>query len=271
MLAERITADRAPWKRTMGVDVTLAGAVLAGLISFLSPCVLPLVPPYLCFLAGMTLDELTASREVAARRRVVISSLAFVAGFSAVFIGLGATASVFGQFVQSLFGYTITIFGWAFSLVSVVAGAIIITVGLHFLGVFRFALLDREARFQVRRQPAGPFGAFWVGIAFGFGWTPCIGPVLGTILVVAGSEETVGRGALLLAGYSAGLGVPFLLAGLFAGQFMGFLKRFRGYFRTVERTLGAVMVAVGVLFITGQMTALSLWLWETFPGLANFG
>jgi cytochrome c-type biogenesis protein len=245
----------------MGVDVTIWGAFLAGLLSFVSPCVLPLVPPYLCFLAGVSLDELTGDNdEDVPRLKVFLSSLAFVLGFTAVFVALGASASMIGRLVMSyldLFGY--------------IAGAIIIVMGLHFLGVFRIGMLYREARVHVETRPAGLVGAFLVGIAFALGWTPCVGPVLAAILFVAGAKDTVSSGALLLAVYSFGIGLPFLLASLFAGPFMRLMRRFRQHMGKVEKTMGALLVLTGVLFITGQMATLSYWLLETFPGLAYLG
>jgi cytochrome c-type biogenesis protein len=245
----------------MAVDVTHGGAVLAGLVSFLSPCVLPLVPPYLCYMTGVSLDQLTGrAEESVARHRIMFSALTFVLGFSTVFIALGASASVVGEAVRSHLG-----------LLSLVGGIVIIVMGLHFLGVFRIALLQREARFQVRDAPAGPIGSYLMGLAFAFGWTPCIGPVLGTILALAGAEQTVTRGAGLLAAYSLGLGIPFLVAGLFAAPFMHFLTRFRAHLGTVEKVMGGLLVVTGILFITGQISMISYWLLATFPGLASIG
>jgi cytochrome c-type biogenesis protein len=244
----------------MAIDVTWGGAALAGLISFLSPCVLPLVPPYLCYMAGVSLDQLSGEAEEAvARHKVMWSALAFILGFTTVFVMLGAAASVIGQLVRSYL-----------DVLSIAAGAVIIVMGLHFLGVFRIPLLYREARVEVR-NPAGPIGSYFMGLAFAFGWTPCIGPVLAAILGVAGSEATVTRGAALLAVYSLGLGVPFLLAGLFAGPFMRFLKRFRAHLGAVEKTMGGLLVLTGVLFITGGMATVSYWLLDAFPGLAQIG
>ncbi len=174
------------------LNVSLPAAALGGLISFLSPCVLPLVPPYLSFLAGTTFDQLSAGEDRAVRRRAVLAALLFVAGFSTVFVLLGATASVLGQFVRQYL-----------DVLSTVAGLAIIVMGLHFLGVFRIGLLYREARVTVAR-PVGLWGAYVMGLAFAFGWTPCIGPVLAAILAVAGSETSVAQGALLLGAYSAG-------------------------------------------------------------------
>ncbi len=244
-------------------DLTIWGAFFAGVLSFVSPCVLPLVPPYLGFLAGVSLDQLTGEgKEVtdSVRMRVFSASVAFVLGFSTVFVILGASASLIGQFVTQY----LDVLGY-------VAGAIIIIMGLHFLGVFRIALLYREARVQVQHKPAGMFGSYLVGVAFGFGWTPCIGPILAAILAVAGSEETVGQGALLLAAYSLGIGAPFMTAALFAGPFLRFMQGFRGHMNKVEKAMGVVLVATGVAFLTGQMANLSYWLLETFPTLAQIG
>lgn len=242
-------------------DVTIYGAFLAGLLSFVSPCVLPLVPPYLGFLAGVSLDELTGEgEEKADSRRVFFASLAFVLGFSTVFVALGASASFIGQFVTE-----------HLQVLSYVAGAAIIVMGLHFLGVFRIGLLYREARVQVERKPAGLIGAYVIGLAFAFGWTPCVGPILAAILFVAGSEESVSQGAFLLSAYALGIGVPFLIAGLFAGPFMRFMSRFRKHMVTVERLMGLFLIITGLAFMTGQMAALSFWLLETFPAFATIG
>ncbi len=240
-------------------DVTLTYAFLAGLLSFASPCVLPLVPPYLCFLAGVSLDQLTGETEVRrARARVVLSAFAFVLGFISVFVALGASASAIGQWVTA----NLRILGY-------IAGAIIIVMGLHFLGVFRIGMLYREARVHVERKPAGLLGAFLVGIAFAFGWTPCVGPILATILVVAATEDTVLRGAVLLAVYGAGIGIPFMLAALFAGPFIRWMSRFRRHMGTVEKAMGGLLVLTGVLFLTGQMSVFAFWLLETFPALGD--
>lgn len=256
----------------MAIDVTLGGAAVAGLLSFVSPCVLPLVPPYLCFLAGVTLDELTGTEAIPAPRlRVVTTATAFVAGFSAVFVSLGGTASVFGQFVTQLLTWRVDLFGLDVNVLPLVTGLVIVGMGLHFLGVYQLAFMNREARVQVKRHPAGPLGAFFVGIAFAFGWTPCIGPVLGTILLIAGTENTAAQGATLLGAYSIGMGLPFIAAALFAGPFMQLMQHFRRYMITIEKAVGALLVVTGILFISGQMTALSFWLLETFPGLGQLG
>ncbi len=241
------------------VDVTLTAAVFAGLLSFLSPCVLPLVPPYLTFIAGTTVEELAEGGERRARRDVTIAAILFVLGFSTVFVALGATASFFGQVIRSHIGT-----------LSALAGVAIIAMGLHFLGVWRMAFMYREKRVNVEK-PVGVWGAYVMGLAFAFGWTPCIGPILAAILTVAGSEDTAARGAILLGAYSAGLGVPFLMAALAIEPFMKFLGRFKKNFYLVERVVGVLLVATGIAFMTGAMTSMSFWLLETFPALARLG
>lgn len=243
------------------LDVTFTAALLAGLVSFVSPCVLPIVPPYLAWLAGITFDELKDSgAQAASRRKIVLSAVAFVLGFSTVFVALGATASTVGKWIAQYF-----------NVLSVVAGIVILVMGLHFLGVFRIGLLFREARVQVARKPAGALGAYVMGLAFAFGWTPCVGPVLAAILFVAGAEGSAMRGAALLAAYSLGIGLPFLAAALFASRFLEFAARFRRHMGTVEKIMGGMLVVTGVLFMTGSMSAISQWLLETFPVLATVG
>jgi cytochrome c-type biogenesis protein len=243
----------------MSHDVSLPAAALAGLLSFLSPCVLPLVPPYLTFIAGTTIEEVATQREGRARRDILIAAALFVCGFSTVFVGLGATASVIGQVLRE-----------HLRLLSVLAGAAIILMGLHFLGVFRFAMLYREARLEVQK-PVGAWGAYVMGLAFAFGWTPCIGPILAAILAVAASEETAGKGALLLAAYSFGLGAPFFLAALAIEPFIRWIKKFKRHFAILERAVGVLLVLTGVAFLTGSIQDVSFWLLQTFPGLAAIG
>jgi len=243
----------------MASDVTISAAAVAGVLSFLSPCVLPLVPPYLTFIAGTTIEDIVEEGAARARRDVLLAAILFVAGFSTVFVALGATASVFGQFVRA-----------NLHILSLLAGIAIIGMGLHFLGVFRIGLLYREKRMDVEK-PVGLWGAYVMGLAFAFGWTPCIGPILAAILAVASSEETVAKGAGLLAVYSLGLGVPFLLAALAIEPFMNFMKKFRAHFGKVEKVVGLALVATGIAFMTGGMQTMSIWLLETFPGLAKLG
>ncbi len=251
----------------MAVDVGLVSAVGAGAISFLSPCVLPLVPPYLCYMAGVSMEDFrggadtaTAGEASAARLALIGAAIAFVLGFSTVFVALGAGASTIGALLRAWQEY-----------LAIAAGIVIIVMGLNFLGVVKIPLLSREARFQAGGRPAGLVAAYVMGLAFAFGWTPCIGPVLGPILTLAGGRETVGQGALLLAAYSAGLGIPFLVAALFSNAFMRFMVRFRAHLGRVEKVMGALLVAAGVLFLTGGMQTMSYWLLETFPGLGTLG
>jgi cytochrome c-type biogenesis protein len=243
----------------MANDVTLSAAAAAGLLSFLSPCVLPLVPPYLTFIAGTTIEDVATEKVTRARRDIFLAAILFVLGFSTVFVALGATASVFGQILRA-----------HIATLSVLAGLAIIAMGLHFLGVFRVAFLYREKRVEVKK-PLGLWGAYVMGLAFAFGWTPCIGPILAAILAIAASEATAARGAGLLAVYSFGLGLPFLLAAAALGPFLGFLKKFRAHFGTVERVVGVLLIVTGVAFLTGTMQNFSFWLLQTFPGLANIG
>jgi cytochrome c-type biogenesis protein len=234
--------------------------LFAGLLSFLSPCVLPLVPPYLCFVAGTTLEELTeGERPGAARRQVFVASCFFVLGFATIFVLLGATASTIGRLVAR-----------ELPLLAQIAGIVIIAMGLHFLGLFRIPLLYNEKRLQAGR-PASLAGAYVLGLAFALGWTPCIGPVLATVLSVAASEATVAKGAGLLALYAAGLGIPFLLAALFMPTFLGFLARSRPHMRRIEQAMGALLVLTGIGFLFGWLQSVSFWLLEQFPGLATLG
>ncbi len=243
------------------LDVGYGAALLAGFLSFVSPCVLPIVPPYLAYLAGVSFTELQDSKVAPeTARRVFLSSVFFVLGFTTVFVALGATASVIGQTIAEYFG-----------ILSVIAGVLIILMGLHFMGIFRIGLLYREARMEVQKKPAGFIGAYVMGLAFAFGWTPCVGPVLATILFVAGSEGTAMKGAMLLAVYSLGIGIPFMLAGSFASRFLGWANRFKKHMHKIEVAMGLLLVLTGVLFITGSMSAIAQWLLDTFPGFQSIG
>ncbi len=246
----------------MDLEVSIGAAVLAGVISFLSPCVLPLVPPYLCFISGTSLEEMSQPGATAAvqQRRILLAALMFVLGFTTVFVLLGASAAVLGQLLRS-----------NLTLLSQIAGLVIIVMGLHFLGLFKLGFLNREARYHSETKPAGPLGAYAIGLAFAFGWTPCIGPVLAVILSLAASEQDVAKGAGLLAVYSLGLGIPFLLAAAGVGTFLGFLSGFRKHLIAVERVMGGLLVLTGVMFLTGTMQEMSYWLLEQFPWLANIG
>jgi len=243
----------------MAADVSFPAAAVAGLLSFLSPCVLPLAPPYLAYIAGVSMEDLEIETRSKARRDIFLASVLFVLGFSTIFVALGATASAFGSVLRA----NLHILSW-------VAGAVIILMGLHFLGILKVGLLYREKRAEVTK-PMGLVGAYVMGLAFAFGWTPCIGPILAAILAVAGTQETVALGAGLLAAYSLGLGLPFIAAGLALGRFLAFVARFRRHFGKVEKIVGALLIATGVAFLTGGVQSMSFWLLETFPGLAAFG
>ncbi|RNJ49098.1 cytochrome c biogenesis CcdA family protein [Methylocystis hirsuta] len=240
-------------------DVTFPAAAAAGLLSFLSPCVLPLVPPYLTYLAGVSMEDLEIETRSRARRDILLSSILFVLGFTTVFVALGATASAFGGLLRA----NLHILSW-------VAGGIIILMGLHFIGLLKVSLLYREKRAEITK-PIGLFGSYVMGLAFAFGWTPCIGPILAAILAVAGTQETVALGAALLATYSLGLGLPFILAALALGRFLAFVARFRRHFGKVEKIVGVLLVFTGVAFLTGGVQEMSYWLLELFPGLAKLG
>jgi cytochrome c-type biogenesis protein len=244
----------------MDLDVSIGAALLAGVISFLSPCVLPLVPPYLCFITGTSLDDLARNETVGNWQRTMLAALLFVLGFATVFVALGAGASAVGQLLRS-----------HLTLLGQIAGVAIIVMGLNFLGLVKIPLLGREARFLAGARPGGKVGAYVIGLAFAFGWTPCIGPVLASILSVAASEQDVGKGAGLLAVYAMGLGIPFLLASAGVGSFLAFQQRFRRHMLTVERAMGGLLVLTGFMFLTGTMQELSYWLIERFPALAAIG
>ena len=240
-------------------DISYPAAMGAGLLSFLSPCVLPLAPPYLCYLAGTSLEALAVEGEADARRDTVIAAVLFVAGFSTVFVALGATASFFGALLRQ----------WSHVL-SIAAGVGIIAMGLHFLGAFQIGAMMREKRVEIAKPP-GLWSAYLMGLAFAFGWTPCIGPILAAILAVAGAQETVARGALLLAAYAFGLGVPFVVAAVAMERFLGFARGFRSQFARLEKAVGVLLVLTGVVFLTGGFQTASSWLIETFPTLGQLG
>jgi cytochrome c-type biogenesis protein len=242
-------------------DVSLFAAFVAGILSFISPCVLPLIPGYLSFVSGVTLDEMRAPGASVAladagskRRRAVIMSLAFVLGFSIVFIALGATATAVGTLLMD-----------HIQLLGKIAGAVIILFGLHMMGVLKISWLYKEKRMQSDKKPAGFFGAILVGIAFAFGWTPCIGPILSAILLVASTQETITEGVQLLASYSAGLGVPFIATSLAINQFLAASARIRKHYHTIEVVSGVLMVIVGVLIFTNKFTVIARFLTPYLP------
>lgn len=247
-------------------NVSLLAAFVAGLLSFVSPCVLPLIPGYLSFISGMTLDEMRGASLVgaggiavavdtsAARRHVLISSLFFVLGFSLVFIALGASATAIGGFILQ-----------EKVLLGRIGGALIILFGFHTMGLLKIGWLYREKRVQTSRKPAGPMGAMLVGLAFAFGWTPCIGPILSAILIVAAEQETIGQGVRLLAAYSLGLGIPFIVTSLAINQFFAAFGRIRRHYQAIEVASGGLLVAIGALLFTNRFTIIAQYLSPYLP------
>ncbi len=249
----------------LGIDIfdaalvpALMIALGAGVLSFLSPCVLPIVPPYLAYMGGISMQEFTATGRT--QRRAVLPAVFFVMGLSTVFLLLGFTASTMGN----LFLRNAELFGQ-------IAGVVVIVFGLHFLGVFRIPLLMREARVDAGDQGGSALGAYVLGLAFAFGWTPCIGPVLGMILTMAAAEATVARGTMLLGVYALGLGVPFLLAAIFVQRSMSLMQRLKRHMAVIEKVMGALLLVVGLALVTGAFSAFSWWLLETFPAMALIG
>jgi cytochrome c-type biogenesis protein len=247
----------------MAVDISSGAAIVAGVLSFLSPCVLPLVPPYLCYVSGVTLEQMSAAGELDRGKQmphVMFAALLFVLGFSTVFVLLGATAFALGNVLRQ-----------NLPLMSQIAGVLIIVMGLQFLGLFRIGFLSQEARYHHGGTSVGLWGAYFIGIAFAFGWTPCIGPVLAAIFAVAGTKESVYEGMGLLALYSLGLGIPFLIAAFSMNRFLSWARFFKRHMQTIERVMGAMLVAAGIAFLTGGMQTMAYLLLDFFPGLATLG
>ena len=241
-----------------GMIPAMAVALVAGLLSFLSPCVLPIVPPYLAYMGGISMAEMNGT--IAARRRVMLSALFFVLGLSTVFLILGFTASAFGSFfLQNQDWFVIA------------AGLIIMVFGAHFLGIYRIGFMDREMRMDAGDRGGSAFGAYVLGLAFAFGWTPCIGPQLGAILSIAASEASLTRGTLLLGVYALGLGIPFLLVAAFFPRLTGTMAWMKRHMDRIERIMGLLLWTVGFMMLTGQFTTFSWWLLERFPALAALG
>ena len=241
-----------------GLLPTMLVALVGGLISFASPCVLPIVPPYLAYMGGVSMDEMNSTAH--ARRRAVLASLFFVLGLSTVFILLGFTASTLGRLFLSNQDWFV-----------VGAGLIVMVFGAHFLGVIRIGILDREARMDGGDRGGSTFGAYVLGLAFAFGWTPCLGPILGAILALAASTENSAKGIILLATYAAGLGVPFVLVAVFFPSLKGFMAWMKRYMRRIELSMGLLLWTVGLMMVSGQFTRFSWWILEQFPGLATLG
>ena len=231
---------------------------VAGLLSFLSPCVLPIVPPYLAYMGGVSVSDMEA--EAASRKRVLLAAAFFVLGLSTVFLLLGFAFSALGRmFLQVQDWFTI------------VPGIVVMIFGAHFIGIYRIGFLDREARMETGDRDGSAFGAYVLGLAFAFGWTPCLGPILGTILGLAASEASVTRGTVLLAAYAVGLGLPFLLVAAFFPRLNGPMAWMKRHMDRIERISGLLLWTVGLMMLTGQFTAFSWWLLERFPALATLG
>jgi cytochrome c-type biogenesis protein len=237
-------------------DISFFGAAFAGLLSFLSPCILPIVPFYLSYLAGVGMNQIAADAEVSpqVRMRAFLAACCFALGVITVFMGLGATATVFGQMVR-----------W-------IAAAIIIAMGLHFLGVLKIGILYRQFRADAGSTTnVGFLGAYVIGLAFAFGWTPCVGPVLAAILFTAAGQESAGQGAVLLFAYGVGMTLPFVIAALFIGPFMKFMARFRRHLGLIEKLMGALLIVFGVLIATNTINIIAQWMLENIPWFSTIG
>ena len=244
-------------------DVTILGALIAGLLSFLSPCILPIVPFYLSYLAGVGMNQISAGSEIsgAVRLRAFLAACCFALGVITVFVGLGAAATGFGSLVREYFD----VLRW-------IAAAIIIAMGLHFLGVVRIGILYRQFRADAgSTSNVGLLGAFVIGLAFAFGWTPCVGPVLAAILFTAAGQETADQGALLLFSYGLGMTLPFIAAALFIGPFMTWMARFRRHLGLVEKLMGALLILFGVLIATNSINIIAQWMLDYIPWFGTIG
>lgn len=244
-------------------DVSFIGAFLAGLLSFLSPCVLPMVPFYLSYLAGVSVNTVAGQDTISAnvRMRAIVASLFFAAGMLTVFVGLGASASALGQLVREWFD----VLRW-------VAAALIIVMGLHFVGAFKLGILNRQWRSEAgSTSNLSLGGAYLIGLAFAFGWTPCVGPILAAILFTAAGTETAGQGAWLLMAYGIGMTLPFVLAAAFVGPFMKLMSRFRRHLGTVEKITGVALIVFGVLIATNAMNYIGQWMIENFEVFRSMG
>ena len=242
------------------MEITFLGAFIAGFLSFASPCVLPLIPAYISFLGGASLNQLTQEGgiDITTQKSVFYSAIAFVLGFSTVFISLGATATAISALIaQNSF------------LLSQIAGTIIVILGLHYMGIFRISFLNFEKRFHLENKPASRVGSYVLGLAFAFGWTPCVGPILASVLMVAASGDAVGYGVSLLSVYAAGLGIPFLIAAFAVKPFIKFLSRFRKQMQKIELTIGVLLIITGTAIFTGDLAEVSYWLLDTFPAFTQ--
>lgn len=244
------------------LEISLFGAAIAGLLSFFTPCILPMVPFYLSYMGGLSMAELRGDGEIApgAQRRLLISAVFFALGVTSIFmlLGMGATAvgGMFGQYLEPL---------------SYVAAAILVVFGLHFLGVIQVPLLYREARLESTAEASTVLGAYLMGLAFGFGWTPCVGPALATILMVASGMGEIWRGALLLFVYGAGMTAPFIVAAFFARPFLAWVQRHRAAFAWVEKAMGAMLIVFAILIATGGVNLIADAMIRWFPGFLGVG
>ena len=238
------------------MDTTLSIAFLAGLISFLSPCVLPLIPGYISYISGTSFDKIKQKK----RNLVIIKTIFFTLGFSLVFIALGSTASLIGNFflINS-------------SLLRIIAGIIIIFFALQLIGIFNFNFINKDVRIFTKNYSNNMTFPLIVGAAFGFGWTPCIGPILGSILALAALEENVGKGTLLLSFYSLGLAIPFIISGVLIDKFLLFSKSFKKYLSIITKVGGAILLLTGIAILTGQLQILGFFILEYFPTLGKIG
>ena len=241
-------------------EISYFYVVLAGLLSFLSPCVLPIVPGYLCFLAGTSLDKIASGEDASKERNVFYFALSFVFGFSTVFILLGASATLLSGLIYEYL-----------DILRIVGGIIIIIFGIHFMQIIQLPFLNRDTRYQIESYRPGVVGSYVIGLSFAFGWTPCIGPILGSVLSIAASSETVTYGIVLLILYSAGLGIPFLLAAYAINGFMRFLTKIRNYIRVIEIFTGVLLVIFGILILTNRIQELAFFFIKYLPFLAQFG
>lgn len=244
------------------MDITFLGALLAGFVAFFTPCILPMVPFYLSYMAGISMSELRGDGEIApgAAKRLVISAVMFALGVTTIFMLMGMGATALGKtFIQ-----------WK-EVLSYVAAAVIFVFGLHFLGLIRIGFLMREARMESKADPSTIFGAYAMGLAFGFGWTACVGPVLATILMMASGMGDIVQGALLLAVFGLGMTAPFVVAAIFARPFLRWLQKHRAKMAYVEKAMGVMLIVFALLIATGSVNVISNWMIEVFPSFTRLG
>ena len=227
-------------------SISYSAAFIAGLLSFFSPCILPLIPAYFTFITGFSLDELTGAQGTGERARIILSTLSYVLGFSSIFILMGASASFIGG---AIFEYR----EW----IRIIGGVAIILFGIHMTGLFRFKALDFERRLHMQKKPLHFMGTFVVGMAFGAGWSPCIGPLLGSILIVAGNQDTIGHGMALLSVYAAGLAIPFLVLSIFIDRLITLIKKVSWSIKYINVTAGVLLLILGLLLVTNKLNLIS--------------